>query len=114
MGALAYGAIYTSYGALTLSSLALSMGSASIAGEEKKGTMGLLLGNPKSRTHVLVAKAANVCIMAMTTLCGEAVVAVSQEFASAGLVSPDWRVRDAAVQSRCTEWPLFCAKVPVR
>ncbi len=43
VGALAYGAIYSSYGALTLASLALSMGSASIAGEERKGTMGLLL-----------------------------------------------------------------------
>ena len=63
VGALAYGAIYSSYGALTLASLALSMGSASIAGEERKGTMGLLLGNPKSRTHVLVSKAANIVIL---------------------------------------------------
>lgn len=63
VGALAYGAIYMSYGALTLSALALSMGSASIAGEERKGTMGLLLGNPKSRTHVLVSKAANIVLL---------------------------------------------------
>jgi ABC-2 type transport system permease protein len=63
VGALAYGAIYASYGALTIASFALSMGSASIAGEEKNGTMGLLLGNPKSRTHVLVAKAANVILL---------------------------------------------------
>jgi len=63
VGALAYGAIYTSYGALTLSALALSMGSASIAGEEKNGTMGLLLGNPKSRTHILVSKGANVILL---------------------------------------------------
>ncbi len=58
-GGLAYGAIYASYGALTLAALALSMGSASIAGEERNGTMGLLLGNPKSRTHVLASKAAS-------------------------------------------------------
>ncbi len=63
VGALAYGAIYSTYGALTLASLALSMGSASIAGEERKGTMGLLLGNPKSRTHILISKAANILLL---------------------------------------------------
>jgi ABC-2 type transport system permease protein len=57
VGGLAYGAIYASYGALTLAALSLSMGSASIAGEERNGTMGLLLGNPKSRTNILVSKA---------------------------------------------------------
>jgi ABC-2 type transport system permease protein len=64
---LAYGAIYGSYGALTLAALALSTGSASIAGEERKGTIGLLLGNPKSRTNVLVSKAAS---MALVTALG--------------------------------------------
>jgi ABC-2 type transport system permease protein len=63
VGALAYGAIYSSYGALTLSALAVSMGSASIAGEERDGTMGLLLANPKSRTYVLVSKAANIVVL---------------------------------------------------
>ncbi|MEA2057755.1 MAG: ABC transporter permease subunit, partial [Actinomycetota bacterium] len=58
IASLAYGAIYGSYGTLTLAALALSMGSGSIAGEERKGTIGLLLGNPKSRTSVLVSKAA--------------------------------------------------------
>ena len=57
IGGLAYGAIYASYGALTLAALSLSMGSASIAGEERNGTLGLLLGNPKSRTSILVSKA---------------------------------------------------------
>jgi ABC-2 type transport system permease protein len=60
---LAYGAIYGSYGALTLAALALSMGSASIAGEERKGTIGLLLGNPKSRTNVVVSKAASMVLV---------------------------------------------------
>lgn len=59
VGGLAYGAIYASYGALTLAALSLSMGSASIAGEERNGTMGLLLGNPKSRTSVLFSKASS-------------------------------------------------------
>ncbi|MCJ7726442.1 MAG: ABC transporter permease, partial [Acidimicrobiia bacterium] len=62
---LAYGAMYSSYGALTLASMALSMGSASIAGEERDGTLGLLLGNPDSRTRVLLSKAA-----ALVTLIG--------------------------------------------
>ncbi len=66
VGSLAYGAIYSTYGALTLASLALSMGSASIAGEERNGTLGLLLGNPKSRTHVLVSKATS--LVALTAL----------------------------------------------
>jgi ABC-2 type transport system permease protein len=57
VGGLAYGAIYASYGALTLAALALSMGSASIAGEERNRTMGLLLANPRSRTQVLISKA---------------------------------------------------------
>jgi ABC-2 type transport system permease protein len=57
VGSIAYGAIYASYGALTLAALAISAGSASIAGEERMGTIGLLLGNPKSRSSVLLSKA---------------------------------------------------------
>jgi ABC-2 type transport system permease protein len=53
---LAFGAMYSFMGALTIAGLAISMGTASIAGEEANGTMGLLLGNPKSRTSVLVSK----------------------------------------------------------
>ena len=55
-GSLAIGVLYGFYGALTLAGLAISMGSASIAGEERKGTIGLLLGNPKSRSQILMAK----------------------------------------------------------
>ncbi len=57
IASLAYGAIYTGYGSLTLAAVVLVLGGASIAGEERKGTLGLLLGNPKSRTYVLVSKA---------------------------------------------------------
>ncbi|MDJ0664939.1 MAG: ABC transporter permease subunit [Acidimicrobiia bacterium] len=60
---LAIGVLYGLYGAFTLAGLAISMGSASIAGEEKNGTMGLLLGNPKSRSHVLVSKIANMVVL---------------------------------------------------
>ena len=63
IGSLAYGAIYSSYGALTLAAIAVSMGSASIAGEERNGTLGLLLGNPRSRTYVLVSKAASLVLL---------------------------------------------------
>ena len=63
VGSLAYGAIYGSYGTLTIAALALSMGSASIAGEERKGTIGLLLGNPKSRVSVLVSKAVSLVLL---------------------------------------------------
>lgn len=57
IASLAYGAIYTGYGSLTLAAVVLVLGAASIAGEERNGTLGLLLGNPKSRTYVLVSKA---------------------------------------------------------
>ena len=63
VGSLAYGAIYTSYGALTLAALALVMGAGSIAGEERDGTLGLLLANPKSRTNVLVGKGAAMVVL---------------------------------------------------
>lgn len=55
---LAFGAMYSFMGALTIAGLAISMGTASIAGEESNGTMGLLLGNPKSRSSVLLSKTA--------------------------------------------------------
>lgn len=57
-GGLAYNAMYSSYGALILFSLAIAMGAGAIAGEERKGTLGLLLSNPVSRTGVLAAKGA--------------------------------------------------------
>ncbi|MEE9473415.1 MAG: ABC transporter permease subunit, partial [Acidimicrobiia bacterium] len=63
VGSLGIGVLISSYGALALAALALSMGAASIAGEESKGTIGLLLGNPKSRTHVLVSKAASMVLL---------------------------------------------------
>ena len=63
LGALAYGAIYASYGALTLAALAIPMGSGAIAGEERDGTIGLLLGNPVSRTSALLQKAGGLVIV---------------------------------------------------
>ncbi len=62
-GSRAVGVLINTYGALILAGLAISMGAASMAGEESKGTIGLLLGNPKSRTHVLVSKAASMVLL---------------------------------------------------
>ncbi len=61
--ALAYGAMFSFMGAMTLAALAISMGSASIAGEERGGTIGLLLGNPLSRARVLGAKASSLVVL---------------------------------------------------
>lgn len=58
VASLAYSAIYNSYGAMALGGLAITMGAGYIAGEERAGTLGVLLGNPKSRTGVLVSKTA--------------------------------------------------------
>jgi ABC-2 type transport system permease protein len=56
---IAIGVLYGLYGAFTLAGLSIAMGAASFAGEETDGTMGLLLGNPKSRSNVLSGKIAN-------------------------------------------------------
>ncbi len=64
VGGLAIGAIQGLYGAVTLAAMALVMGSSSIAGEERGGTIGILLGNPKGRTHVLVSKAGAMVLLA--------------------------------------------------
>ena len=58
VGGLAYGAIYSGYGMLTMAAVALAGGAVSVAGEEKNGTIGLLLGNPVSRTNMALSKAA--------------------------------------------------------
>ena len=64
VASLAFGAMYNLMGALTLAGLAISMGSASIAGEEANGTIGLVLGNPVSRRKVLLSKAASIVLLA--------------------------------------------------
>ncbi|MDH3307387.1 MAG: ABC transporter permease [Acidimicrobiia bacterium] len=63
VASLGIGVLYGFYGAVTLAALALSMGAASMAGEERDGTIGLLLGNPKSRTEVLVSKAISMVLL---------------------------------------------------
>lgn len=58
VAALAYGAMFNTYGALALGGIAISIGAAAIAGEERLGTMGELLSNPITRTRVLAEKSA--------------------------------------------------------
>jgi ABC-2 type transport system permease protein len=66
---LAYNIMLESAAALTLAGLAVSMGSAAIAGEERNGTFGLLLGNPKTRTQILASKlAAMIMLIAAATM----------------------------------------------
>ncbi|MDH3301897.1 MAG: ABC transporter permease [Acidimicrobiia bacterium] len=68
---LSYNVMLGFMGAVTLTGLAISMGSASIAGEERTGTLGLLLSNRRSRTQVLVSK---IGAMMLLTLAGAAVL----------------------------------------
>lgn len=56
VGSMAFGAIYDFMGAFIVGGVAISIGAASIAGEEQAGTFGFLLGNPVSRRQALVAK----------------------------------------------------------
>lgn len=60
---LSYNVVLGFAGALTLAGMAVSIGSAGIAGEERNGTLGLLLANPKTRTHVLFSKAASIPLL---------------------------------------------------
>lgn len=70
IASIAINAIVNSYGALALAAMALAMGAASIAGEERGGTLGLLLANPRSRTYVLVSKAASMTVLTALAVVG--------------------------------------------
>ncbi len=78
---IAFGAMYNLIGAFTLAGLAISMGAYAIAGEERDGTFGLLLGNPLSRRGVLVSKAGALFLMSALG------TAILWGF---GLIVPEW------------------------
>ena len=61
--AMAYSLIFEAVGALTIAGLAVSMGASTFAGEERDGTLGLLLGNPVSRRDVLTSKVASMVLL---------------------------------------------------
>jgi ABC-2 type transport system permease protein len=66
VASLAVNALVSSYGAFILAAMALALGSAAVAGEEREGTIGLLLANPLSRARVLLDKTA--AMVALTVL----------------------------------------------
>ena len=68
VGGLAVGYVFGSFGAVVVAVMGLVMGAASIAGEERNGTMGILLANPRSRAHVLLSKAASLVLLTALTV----------------------------------------------
>lgn len=78
LSGIAYGSIYNLMGALVVAGIAISIGASSVAGEERDGTLGVLLGNPRSRTDVLAAK---VGAMVLLTVLGTAVLWAGGELA---------------------------------
>lgn len=68
VGSLAVNAFVGSYGAMVLAAMALAMGSAAIASEEREGTIALLLASPKSRTRVLLSKIAPMALLAAASV----------------------------------------------
>ncbi len=68
VGALSVAVVLGSYGAMVIASMGLTMGAAAIAGEERDGTLGLLLGNPRTRMHVVVAKALSLLVFTALTV----------------------------------------------
>ncbi|MFC1949235.1 ABC transporter permease [Chloroflexota bacterium] len=63
VASLAISVFLSGAGAWVLAGLTIASGSASIASEESNGTIGLLLGNPRSRTNVLLSKAAAMILL---------------------------------------------------
>ena len=64
VGGLAINVMFGTWGALVVAVIALVMGAAAIAGEERDGTMDMLLSNPKSRTFVLLSKTGALVMLA--------------------------------------------------
>lgn len=57
VASLTYNVVLGTLASLTVAGLAVALGAGAIAGEERAGTLGLLLANPRSRRQVLLAKA---------------------------------------------------------
>ena len=63
VGGLAIKVVFGTWGGLVVAAIALVMGASVIAGEERDGTMGILLSNPKSRTFMLLSKTGSLLIL---------------------------------------------------
>lgn len=69
VGGLAINVVFGTWGGLVVAAIALAMGASAIAGEERDGTMSMLLSNPKSRTFVLLSKTGSlVMLVAVATV----------------------------------------------
>ena len=64
VGGLAINVVFGTWGGLVVAAIALVMGASAIAGEERDGTMDILLSNPKSRTFVLLSKTGALVMLA--------------------------------------------------
>ena len=64
VGGLAVNVVFGTWGGLVVAAIALVMGASAIAGEERDGTMDILLSNPKSRTFVLLSKTGALVMLA--------------------------------------------------
>lgn len=82
VASLGFGVIYNLMAAMTLAGLAISIGASSFAGEERDGTIGLLLATPRSRTQVLAAKTAAMLIV----LTGGAAILLAAGYAAPALL----------------------------
>ena len=82
---LAYDIVFGLLASLTLAGLAVSIGAASVAGEERDGTIGILLGNPRSRRQLLVSKGG---AMVALTLVG-ALVALGAAYLAPAVLDVD-------------------------
>ena len=58
LATLAYSVVFSSYGALTIAGVAIAVGTSLVAGEEGRGSLGLLLANPVSRRWFVGARTA--------------------------------------------------------
>jgi ABC-2 type transport system permease protein len=61
---LSYGAIYTFMGSLVMCGTAIAAGSGLIAGQERQGTLAMVLVSPVSRSRLLLARAAALVVLA--------------------------------------------------
>ncbi len=55
--------IYAGIGPLILAALGISLGTAAVAGEEDRGTLGLLLAQPVTRTQIVIEKFAAAAVL---------------------------------------------------
>lgn len=83
-GALIIGEVVNLMAPMILAGLAISMGSGAVAREERRGTFGLLLANPRSRRRVVAANAAAMIVLttAAAAVSGFGTILVARAYGS--------------------------------